>query len=51
MVMPRKIVTTLRLSQRIGGTHRADTLSALPINPPIGSSNHFAIYPPPSKSP
>jgi len=46
MVMPRKIVTTLRLSQTIGATIRADTLSALPINPPIGSSNRFAICKP-----
>jgi hypothetical protein len=51
MVMPRKIVANLRLSQTIRGTHRADTLSALPINPPSGSSNRFAIYQPPSKSP
>jgi hypothetical protein len=51
MVMPRRIVATLRLSQTIRATHRADTLSALPVNPPIGSSDRFAIYQPRSKSP
>ena len=46
MFAPGKIVTSLRLNRTIGGTHRCDTLSALPINPPIASFYRLAVHHP-----
>ena len=51
MFAPSKIVTSLSLSSTIGGTHRCDTLSALPINPPSASFYRLALHHPRWKSP